>query len=450
MAQTDSFWITELNREQVLDLITTRSVHTKQVSFAELPDLDISRNQAIGVWRIPAKSDRSPLPQVVIGEQPVLEDFIAWVATYSPGLVPLSALTRLLTPDTYRETQKRSANIGWRKLAGPAVAMAIGEVLSYANESFRPSDLGFDMCRSTLSFALMRSAILGVFEHQLDKVVADWTYVRKKIGQSTNLRSSEVILKVIRWMAFNDLPQGNIRESPSLEFLGYNVDLFSVIERYGSSHTSREIQNEPRRSLTAEEKVEIVDLIAPELVNDGHYEVLERAMILASLAFWCRTGYKQQLSIIRPYTTLLPQTALFLGALQAYEPMAATLSTSPGFGWRLARELFISEDIFQSPGYDISLLELDVLSRSSNFVEIMASLDKSRIEVELLPGVTTLVRLYHPRWTKQGVLPLGDPAEHFDSVDTRTEILKSVERSLQAALREIRKVHRLSRQSRLL
>lgn len=445
MAQTDTFWITELKREQVLDLISTRSVHTKQVKFTELLNPDISGKQAIGVWRAQAESDRSPMPQLVIGERRVLEDFIAWVATYSPGLVPITALTRFLTPDSYRETQKRSAKIGWKKLAGPAVAMAFSEVFSYTNQSFRPGDLGFEMCRSTLSFALMRSAILGVFEHQLDRVVANWTNVRKKIGQSTNLRSSEVILKVIRWMVFSDLPQGNIRETPSLEFLGYKLDLLSVIERYSNRQASRAIQFEERRSLTAEEKVEIVDLIAPDLVNDRHYEVLERAMILALLAFWCRTGFIQQLSIIRPYKTLLPEAALLLGALQAYEPMAATLSTSHGLGWRLARELFLSEDVFQSPRYDISLLELGVLSRSSNFVEIMASLDKTRIEVELLPGVTTLIRLNHPRWTTQGVLPLGNPAEHFDSVDSRTEIFKSVERSLQTALREIRKVRRLSR-----
>lgn len=448
MAQTDTFWIAELKREQLLELVTTRSLATKKVSLAELYDLDVSGSQAIGIWRAPAKPVQSPLPQVVVGEKPVLEDFVAWVATYLPGLTPLTALTRLLTPTSYRETQKRSAKVDWQNLAGPTVALSLGEVLSYVSESVRPSDLGVAMCRGTLSFALMRSAVLGVCEHELDSVATDWANVRKKIGQSTNRRSSEVILKIIRWLAFSDLPTANIRETPSLELLGYKIDLPSVIERYGNSQLSGLTKFEVAGSLTAEDKVEIFDLVVPKLIKDRRYEVLERALILASLAFWCRTGFLQQFSIMRPYATLLPEAALLLGSLQAFEPMAATLSTGQGIGWRLARELFLSEDIFQSPGCDISLLELGVLGRSSNFTEIMASLEKSRIEVELLPGVTTFVRSSHSRLPNQGELFFDRPDEHLELEDQRTEVLGSVERSLERALRDIRKVRWQPRQSR--
>lgn len=448
MARTDTFWISDLTRDRFAELVSAQPAETQRVSMSQLAAIDVAPDSAVGIWRAPAKQGQSPLPQVIIGKQAVLEDLIAWVATYLPTIGPLSGQCRLLTPKAFHDAHRKSTKSDWRSIAGSAVALCFGEVLSYASHSVQPTDISFVMCRSTLSFALMRGTALGCSPNRLQEISEAWKAVRNKLGQSTNLDSSELILQIVLNFAF-DTPIGeNDRVAGPHGVLGYNVDVQSFLEDYGNKYTSKLLANRIRdsRPLTAEERVELFDLVSPDLTRDSRHTAVERGLILASLAFWCRAGFSQQLAIMSPYQKALPQSTIWLAALHQSEPLMDTLSLGGGVGWRVAKELFRTEDIFQSPACDISVLELEVLTRGSNFERIVGSWDQSRMEVELFPGVSTIVRSNHDSTPKPSEPPLNEGAPQLPLGDYATDRgLKSVEALLRRALEDIQTMRKQSR-----
>ena len=440
LARTDTYWVSDLTRDRIVERVNARLGNTRRVSLSQLAKIEVALDSAVGIWRAPAKQEQSPLPQVIIGHQAVLEDLIAWVATYLPTLGPLSAQSRLITPTTFQETHLTTATSDWRSLAGSAVALCYGEVLSYASHSVQPADISFVMCRSTLSFALMRSKILGGSPNRLQETAEAWKDVRNRFGQSTNRQSSDLILQIILDVAF-ETPYGESDKVGVLRGMpGYDVDVPSIVESYGSRYAIRDDQ-----TLTAEGKVELFDLMSPELIRDNRLKVLEKGSILASWAFWCRAGYSQQLAIMRPYQKALPQSTIWLAALHKSAPMMDTLSIGAGVGWRLAKELFRTVDIFLPPTCDISVLELEVLTRGSNFEENVGPWDKSRIEVEVFPGVSTIVRSNYDAAPKQAERPMKESASQLPLEDYETDRgLKSVEGLLRRALEDIKNMRKQS------
>ncbi len=448
LARTDTFWISDLTRDRLAELVSAQPAKTRRVSMSQLAAVDVAPDSAIGIWRAPTKQGQSPLPQVIIGQQAVLEDMIAWVATYLPTLGPLSGQCRLLTPKAFEDAHRKTSTLDWRSLAGSAVALCFGEVLSYASHSVQPTDISFVMCRSTLSFALMRSTALGCSSNRLQETAKAWKAVRNRLGQSTNLQSSELILQIVLDLAL-DTPVGKKDAVAGLRgALGYNVDVQSFLEDFGNKYTYKPLANSIRdnRSLTAEEKVELFDLVSPELTRDSRRNALERSLILASLAFWCRAGFAQQLAIMSPYQKDLPQSTIWLAALHQSEPLMETLSLGGGVGWRVAKELFRTEDIYQSPACDISMLELEVLTRGSNFESIIGSWEQSRMEVELFPGVSTIVRSNYDATPKLSEPPMDESAPQLPLGDYETDRgLKSVEGLLRRALKDIQTMRNQSR-----
>ena len=448
LAQTDTFWTSDLTRDRLAELVSAQPAKTRRVSMSQLAAIDVAPDSAVGIWRAPAKQGQSPLPQVIIGKQAILEDLIAWVATYLPTLGPLSGQCRLLTPKAFQDANRKATTSDWRSLAGSAVALCFGEVLSYASRSVQPIDISFVMCRSTLSFALMRSTALGCTPSRLQETAEAWKAVRNRLGQSTNLQSSELILQIVRDFAF-DTPVGKNDTVAGLQgVLDYNFAVQSFLEDYGNKYTSKPLANRIRdsRTLTAEEKVELFDLVSPELTRDSRRNALERGLILASAAFWCRAGFSQQLAIMSPYQKALPQSTIWLAALHQSEPLMDTLSLGGGVGWRVAKELFRTEDIFQSPACDISLLELEVLTRGSNFKKVIGSWQQSRMEVELFPGVSTIIRSNYDSTPKQSEPPMDKSAPQLPLGDYETDReLKSVEDLLRRALKDIQTMRKQSR-----
>ena len=448
LARTDTFWISDLTRDRLAELVSAQPAKTQRVSMSQLGTIDVAPDSAVGIWRAPTKQGQSPLPQVIIGKQAVLEDLVAWVATYLPTLGPLSGQCRLLTPKAFQDAHRKATTSDWRSLAGSAVALCFGEVLSYASHSVQPTDISFIMCRSTLSFALMRSAALGRSANRLQETAEAWKAVRNRLGQSTNLQSSELILQIVLDFAF-DTPVGKDDAAAGFHgVLDYNVDVQSFLEDYGSKYTYKPLANRIRdsRTLTAEEKVELFDLVSPELTRDNRRNALESGQILASLAFWCRAGFAQQLAIMSPYQKALPQSTIWLAALHQSEPLMDTLSLGGGVGWRVAKELFRTEDIFQSPACDISMLELEVLTRGNNLERIVGSWEQSRMEVELFPGVSTIVRSNYDSTPKQSEPPMDERAPQLPLGDYEMDTeLKSVEGLLRKALKDIQTMRKQSR-----
>src|ERR1700730_3048252 len=70
-------------------------------------------------------------------------------------------------------------------------------------------------------------------------------------------------------------------------------------------------------------------------LSDQEKTQSERAFVVALIAFLCRPGMSHQSSLLTPYTPVLPEAAIWLGAMQASNPITETLAIGDGLGWRL-------------------------------------------------------------------------------------------------------------------
>ena len=448
LARSETYWVAELSREDIVEVARGGPANPVRVPASQIPRMDAGPDGALAVWRAVSKGELGCLPQVIIADQGVLEDFTAWAATYFPSLGPLSAQTRLLTPTVLREARRRESATNWRRLAACAVALCFGEVLSYTDQSRRATDITFIMCRSTLSFTLIRSAILGFQPSRIKEIAQSWRSVRSRLGQSTNVESSQLVQEIIFDLA-KKAEVGTTAKGRAL--LGYDLDVPSILGRYGVYGVGNEgplfsSRQKHERSLTAEERVEIFDRVSTALVHEGGRGDLEKGLILATLAYWCRAGFPQQLAIMAPYQEVFPQSTIWLAALQQESAKSDALAIGEGIGWRLARELFRAGDVFATPSCDISELELEVLMRGSNFKGLTTASDRARLEVELFPGVTTVVRTEHYSVQSPGEVPITGNTLHsaFEEKE-RERALKSVESSLQRAVKDIQRLRRQKR-----
>jgi hypothetical protein len=181
-------------------------------------------------------------------------------------------------------------------------------------------------------------------------------------------------------------------------------------------------------SLTAEQRVQIFDVLAPRLVNRfGSDDQANSAFALALAAFICRPGLEQQSGLLAEHARSLPEAWLWLGALQAFAPSIDTLSLGFGGGWRVMRELVRGDTIWDMTSADLGLLELEVLARSRTFQRLA---ERPRLDVEIYPMIISAIRAAPVAPSKTG--------EAEDQREISTRQLGLVAARIEDALRLLR------------
>jgi hypothetical protein len=412
LGAAENFWTAELRREQLPDIVRGSEYPVAPLSAADIPNLSPRRGTTTAIWRAFNAQSRSPLPQVIVGDEQTLEDLFAWSASYMRGIGPLTVHTRIITPTRLRHAMRIQPEGLWWRLASGAVGLIIGEVLMHARRPLPLTEISLAACRGTLSFVLMRAAALGATREELAEVTDLWQLLRSHTGQATTVVPSIAIAQVALTVASvalepNREPPADERNQWFRSFLARGGDsvIGQIANVFGSSVA--ELVGEPFSALTPEERVRFLDEFAPRLLTQPARTHIEKALAVALIAYLCRPGFAQQATLLAPYSTGLPDCMLWLGALQAAAPFTETLASSDGLGWRLARDLFEADDVFSAPRCDIALPELLVLLRGKSSAKSIKSLNRTRLEVELIPGVSAFVRSLQADVSDQVELPLA-------------------------------------------
>jgi hypothetical protein len=397
LAAAENFWTAELKRKQLPDILRGAEYAIAPISAADIPHLSPRRGTTTAIWRTPNTRSRSPLPQVIIGDDETLEDLFAWSSSYLRGIGPLTAQSRIITPNRLSSALRTRPEGIWWRIAGGAVGVVIGEVLMHARRALPLTEITLAACRSTLSFVLMRAAALGARGGELPEVADLWQRLRSYTGQETTVVPSGVIAQVAISLASAIFDPGRAPQSDESNqwfgsFLAHgDISVMAQIENaFGPWSTESLAKRFIGR--TAEERVALLDEFAPLLSANPARSRIEKAFAVALIAFLCRPGFSQQAMLLAPYSAALPECMLWLGAMQAAAPFTETLAGGDGLGWRLARDLFEPDDLFSVPKCDIALSELQVLVRGKSSLKTIKSLIRSRLDVELLPGVSVFVR----------------------------------------------------------
>jgi hypothetical protein len=274
LADGDAYWVAELRREQLLDVVHERNYPLRSARRFELADLRPPHGQLLAVWKAKSAADRTLLPQVIVAEPPALGDLLAWSATYLRGLGPLTAQTRVLTPAQLRAALRQRPEGIWWSLAGGAVGLVIGEVLAYAGQAIPLTDIGLAACRGSLSFVLMRAAALGATSNEFDELADLWAQLRSETGQARTQVPPRSISNVAMSLAHTTLHHSSkggdpdptthwlrslFAHGPTSQVLEKVLEVFGLPQDHGDLNTFGQS--------TAEERVKMFDRIVPQLIR---------------------------------------------------------------------------------------------------------------------------------------------------------------------------------------
>jgi hypothetical protein len=411
--------------------------------------LSSASGSLIAIWRASSKADLTPLPQIILGDFATLEDLFAWSASYLRGVGPLTAQCRVLTPDMFRQALRPRLEAAWGTLAGGAVGSVFGEVLMHTRGTMPISRITQAACRGTLSFALMRATAVGVPLHELPHVGTIWDEIRGQTGQAPTIvpsgEISEAVLSLVAAKLNERSADRGKLEEWFVAFLskdGTGNLLHQIRKSFGPLPNDLVLDN--FNQLTAEARVKALDELAPVFLSHSDRTRSEKAFATALVAYLCRAGLPQQVSLLAPFTEALPQSMVWLGVMQAANAFTDTLAQGEGLGWRIARDLFEPPDIFAPPSADISFLELTALSRGRAGARMISALGKTRLDVELMPNVSSYVRTPHLDIADQPSLPLASPTSaaepRTDTVPRQIsdEMLSEAETALEVLSRLLR------------
>jgi hypothetical protein len=341
-------------------------------------------------------ADPSPLPNLVVPNEGDLETFFADVATYYAAECPLTAQVHVVQKDQYLSLIKatnRDAGIAQSKL--PAlIGMIFGEVFaSVGTEQADPAMTVYPMGRRSLGFCIARGKAIYP-EINVPEMAARWLHMRATARQEVSKELTASIIFAAS-LIFEDGNHGGSRYDA--------LDIGLLLRDYFIGLTGKKaisaffIRQYPKivqfvDSLTGpfDKRMAAFERIAGEVAkaNPGMADVC--------LAFFCNEilpGSLSYLNIVRGLSTRFPSVvfwyALFCGCSAEFNWRLSI----DGAGAKLARDIFARFDIESRPTCDISIEELDVLSRISLKAAVLKSIQQRVMLVSLLPGVEVYVRV---------------------------------------------------------
>ena len=394
-----TLWTASFRRENLIELIEGHGQRPKKNTrlLDKTPEVE---GELLGIWSATEAHSLSPLPQVIVGSQRSLEDLFAWSASYLRAMGPISSLVRILTLEQFSDLLNIRPPVGQWDIAGGAVGIIIGEVLSSSSRSVGLKGAATATPNITLSFAIFRAWALGFPASVFQEIFESYVKLSRNLGRPFVDDICPAVMQVVTSLLETQQSSGEegvkrlglaptwIRKLRE----GVNVyDLASEVMQL-SSDLFHQKDAEQIRNMTAEERVQSFDMYAPSIFEmrekSGH---MDAAFSLALGAFLCRPGFAQQLSLLKDYTGKMPESVLWLGALQAFTPITDILLIEGGVGWRIARELYRSENIWASPRADAVSMEVNMLGRGKS-MGYRRLMERARLEIEIYPLITTAFR----------------------------------------------------------
>ena len=446
MDVANNLWTATLRREQLFELLDDRGPRpTRAYSAPSLHYRD--KSELVGIWIAKEEAELAPLPQMLVADRPILDDLFAWSATYLRALGPLSSIIRILTPIQFDALLNRTVPQQPWKLAGGAIGLVVGEILTH-NEKVGVEGAVAATPNSTLAFAIIRAWYLGLPNSAIVEICDGYMHLFEQMQRMPSafaLQSVRVIAASLIGIKI-DGRNGNSRLGQFvhwMEDLRSGANIYDVAADVLRNSVDLKINQDVLhlQGMTAEARVQFFDKLAPALAEQRTGgDSLNQAFALALTAFICRPGLEQQLGLLREHDGRLPESRLWLGALQAFSPISDALSLGSGGGWRIARELFRPEEPWSAPRADAGIAEINVLSRSkSKALERLIA--RPRLEIEIYPMITTAVRGINPaveRPSNGGRLHTEE-TPHLDAVAAQKVelIVQRLEETLRLA-RELR------------
>jgi hypothetical protein len=335
---------------------------------------------------------------IVCIAQPQLQEFFAFVSTYSMNVRPFTAYFRLMPlelVDSLESTERQRRNEV--QLARIIAGASIAEVwIAAARQAERPSHV-LPLLQSSLSLVLGQSILAGYGDNAFDWALREWMTIRARqdgIVSNRNAVSSSVAWRHIQIaMTASSQKSRQDHNHSIVAFIAAAVEGKSIrpdmLQRL-SAITGPDLDLGKILAASREERISRFNATLADLKRRGDNR-LQSEFLAGLMLAMAGNGSFEMLRSAREFEGWLDGAATWFGICAALFEESDVLAYAHSAGRRLVRDLLRREDPFDLPRADIASTELQFIESSKPDVGLLGAHGPRSIEVEILPNVVTRV-----------------------------------------------------------
>jgi hypothetical protein len=411
-------WSKKVNRKELAEVLNSGRITSADGLYQSESGLS-----ALGgwdeielLWKDNPVSD-SRFPSVIVVDRTEQRDLLAWLNTYSPSTRPVTAYSHIADRQTASVFLEGTSAPRLGRFEDACLGLIVGETATYVGGKKDLRSVTHTACLSTLSFAIARSAALGLDAKMISEIEDRWSRSRVLIGASPLPVTSEPLQAA--WSVIRHLAKGEFKLP-----LGEPVSSL-VLEACAQVWSHGEISDSEWQSLTKDlpELAPLQDELKGP--REGRLSLFERAVsgarrsqvdknrnaefLCAYLASSISPGTLDHLHVLQPYLYTFPNLLIWYGLCAGLSSRDTLGTTLNGLVRRVKRELVREEHFLQNPSCDIAFIELEMMSGSArDWTTELRVATPGHLIVELLPCINSHYRA--PRLEGANELASGELA----------------------------------------
>lgn len=392
-------WLLPITRRELVELITPRRADDVAGAVEKhRPSFDMVRSETMAaVWPArPAEFGR--IPTAIVVAEGMLKDTLAWLSTYVRDLRPFTAYCRVVERLTAEQFMRGPAAPSLSGMEGICSGLILGEALMHARGRASILDLPAASYSATLSHAISRSSALTGGSFPVDVIARLWTQAREVTGQNELGVPPDAILSV--WAVALGVP-GRTAKSRTLfeptDLLGAAWGDLKSVGKIRDAVWSRLIDGYPHldqmRSLIEvprEQRVQAIDTALRILLSSRRGDEASRSFLAGYFTSLLGPGTLDHADFLSPAARDFPTAYLWYGLFGGVNSRGDALPVGNALARRIIRDLTIPDQLGDRPRCDVAIEELTMHGAAENLMRLTAR--AGRLDIDLLPGVTTSVR----------------------------------------------------------
>lgn len=408
-------WVRSASRKDLLD-VQSADFEIRRVegmNIRKLDSLSLS-DELLLVWKDPPAEIRD-LPVLIITENGLRMDFLAWANTYLNGLSPITSNCRVLEFDQAISLLKREEVILARPIRNALLGLVLGEAISQLYGKSRFVHLTPQACNYTFSFVVARTAFLKVPQVSVQEIAWRWSLVRELTDQPDLLLAHSDLEFV--WRAFQGtfevLSFGSLRDDAALRMIVKLLKSVSTQDDFDSVTLGELLEDAidlptllNQMMEKRETRVTVLEQFMNTIARNRDLKPEVGAFLAGYLTSRIAPGTLDHHALLHRYLDLFPAAIMWYGLFAGMSSQCRLIEFSNGLGRRVLRGLMRSGSILSRPECDVELGEFDMMMAASskgstpNFLRT----NHSRLSVELVPMVGTSIKWPQDRPDHQGSL----------------------------------------------
>lgn len=393
-------WTKLTNRRALLEIISSRNVSdvSDLKQQEKLQKKDIREGNIMLIWSKKPNA-LNLLPEMIIVRKSERRDFLAWTATYFPAFSPFTAFSRVITIEDYETLLPKNEILNLNGAEGAFIGAIVGEAITHHIlgdlKRITPASV-----QSTYSFAVASACIRGIIDADEDPITERWERMRKTTGQverNTNLNDLSKIWYVLRKLTFK-------KDSYEKNISSENTTIIRACQEIFELNTINEMT---WRGLTKglpdfneildymkdvrEKRVISFEKSSIILTDKLNLDTTIGSFLCGYLASEIAPGSMKHWPLLRSTLDRFPTSIVWLGICAGLRKKTDIYNDEEGLGWRIRRDLFREENVWNRTIADISLEELEILLNAERPYKGFRIGGFNQLLVELAPTIYALI-----------------------------------------------------------